>query len=101
MDNFAALSPAQQQAILHGPAMRPPPGIEPNFTDPPNRNGVVRAYSKLICLKRITTEDVLGLAGIAGHAAYIWAGFAFMQAAGFFVHQWNIQLIQMSNVSFV
>ena len=30
------LSRRQQQALLDGPAMEPPPGIIPNFTNPPN-----------------------------------------------------------------
>lgn len=29
-------TPEQLQALLNGPALKPPPGVVPNFIDPPN-----------------------------------------------------------------
>lgn len=40
------LPPAQQQVYFQGPALKPPPGVKPNFTDPPNQN--VMGYIILI-----------------------------------------------------
>lgn len=47
-----ALPLAQQQALLNGPALSPPFGVKPNFTDPLNLNRVgygVIISSAIIC----------------------------------------------------
>ena len=43
-------SPEQLQALLEGSALAPPPGVLPNFTDPPNsrRTGVVGLLVTLV-----------------------------------------------------
>jgi hypothetical protein len=38
LDQLHFLPPAVQQAILNGPALKPPVGVIPNLTNPPNRN---------------------------------------------------------------
>ncbi|RYP25826.1 hypothetical protein DL767_008249 [Monosporascus sp. MG133] len=54
LDTLYLLPLEEQEAILDGPALRPPPGIEPNFDHPPNRNGigqsVVPIYLTLVTL---------------------------------------------------
>ncbi|KAK8057211.1 hypothetical protein PG996_011148 [Apiospora saccharicola] len=40
---FWALPPAEREKLLEGPALEPPPGVEPNFDKPPNGNAVVIA----------------------------------------------------------
>lgn len=40
---FWALPPAEREKLLQGPALAPPPGVEPNFDNPPNGNAVVVA----------------------------------------------------------
>jgi hypothetical protein len=69
-----ALPPAQRNALLNGPTIKPPPGIESNFAHPPNRNelgyGVViftgvfctllvvlRLYSRVFYHKKVVFED--------------------------------------------
>lgn len=42
-DQIPFLPKEQQEAILSGPAMAPPPGVTPNFEDPPNRNALAHA----------------------------------------------------------
>ncbi len=37
---FELLSPPQKEALLQGPAMIPPPGVVPNFANPPNENAL-------------------------------------------------------------
>jgi hypothetical protein len=36
--SFSALSPAQQQTVLDGPALPPPEGMQSNFDNPPSFN---------------------------------------------------------------
>src|SRR3954471_19706272 len=68
-----SMSPALREAILNSPARPPPPGITPNFVNPPTRNveggtavgvciflvaatGLVRVYSKWLT-RRMGVED--------------------------------------------
>ncbi|KAK6953255.1 hypothetical protein Daesc_005556 [Daldinia eschscholtzii] len=69
-------------SILLGPALKPPPGQTPNFTNPSNLNeiahftnaicllltiivGLIRVYAKVFSAKKLEIEDVLALAGMA------------------------------------
>jgi hypothetical protein len=66
--------PTPQEMDLNKPALKPPPGIESNFDNPPNGNvqahiGIaicifvvfagasLRAYSKIFCMKQVHLED--------------------------------------------
>lgn len=68
------LPPAQQKAYFEGPALKPPPGVKPNFVDPPNQNTmgyavlstqasivailvVVQMYSRIVYHRKITIAD--------------------------------------------
>lgn len=70
----AYLSPQQLETLLNGPAGQPPPGVIPNFDDPPNINGLViltlticlvfatlavlmRTYTKLFLIRSWDYED--------------------------------------------
>jgi len=74
MTTPAQLTPEQREAYLGSPSLPPPPGIEPNFENPPNRNLVaqilipilltlvtlallLRTYAKFFVLKMIHVED--------------------------------------------
>jgi len=74
LDQLYLLPPAQQEAILNGPALEPPPGVTPNFDQPPNGNVptlivegilislstiavVLAVYTKLFFVKHIYLED--------------------------------------------
>ncbi|KAI1256205.1 hypothetical protein MGN70_002367 [Eutypa lata] len=82
LDQISHLPPSQQEAFLNGPALRPPPGVIPNFENPPNRlatayAGVticlfattvavfVRFYFKVFAIKRVNIEDYLALTALA------------------------------------
>lgn len=69
-----ALTAAAEQAKLNGPAMAPPPGVIPNFVDPPNLLHIfilvltlcvslptiailLRMYTKLFILRKVVFED--------------------------------------------
>jgi hypothetical protein len=77
-DAFRNLTAAQRQAALEGPALMPPPGIQPDFTSPPNHNELgcgliyscaaicalvvcVRLYASLVCRKKMNIEDCKGI----------------------------------------
>lgn len=71
---MAATTAELLQAKLNGPAMAPPPGVTPNFIDPPNLRHIVvlvltlcmsfstvailmRMYTKLFILRKTAFED--------------------------------------------
>lgn len=79
--NFPNLPPAEQQAILQAPALKPPPGVVPNFKNTAADNAgivaygviclslvffliIVRFYSRLFVVRRWMAEDVVGLLGL-------------------------------------
>jgi hypothetical protein len=72
--DLASLPAVWQKAILNGPALQPPPGVQPNFINPENQNSLglalivmcavvstvmtgTRLYAKLIGQKRLGIED--------------------------------------------
>ncbi|KAF2106974.1 hypothetical protein BDV96DRAFT_654304 [Lophiotrema nucula] len=106
---FHSLSPEEQAIFLNGPALKPPPGIIPQFTNPPNRNalcfGIVvtgtilallavgmRLYTKIFCVKRLRIEDCVMVSALAFHAGFVYIAWTLYNFPGGFVHQWNIRL---------
>ncbi|KAI0448922.1 hypothetical protein F5B21DRAFT_496113 [Xylaria acuta] len=90
------------------PALEPPPGVEPNFDNPPNGNveahfGIaicifivftgasLRAYSKITCMKQVHLEDYVGLVALAPYIAFVCGVYNLMRTTGIYVHQWNIR----------
>ena len=78
LHRFPDLSPAEQQAILDGPALTPPQGGSPNLDNPTNRNGtaiavsvvclfllvlsvLIRTYSRLFLVRKWRIEDCMFL----------------------------------------
>lgn len=57
-DTWNALTPAQQNAVLQGPALAPPTGVQSQFANPPNHNAMVIAVTS-ICLILATTFVLL------------------------------------------
>lgn len=71
-----SISKDQVAAILSTPALVAPPGVTPNFIDPPNKNGLawfvtticmivatlcvfLRGYAKVWLAKKVETEEIL------------------------------------------
>jgi hypothetical protein len=71
---MGSLSPETLERLLNEPALPAPPGVEHNFVNPSNENtmgvaltatqiviatifGLIRAYSKIFCVKRVRFED--------------------------------------------
>ncbi|KAI0138900.1 hypothetical protein F4776DRAFT_662601 [Hypoxylon sp. NC0597] len=117
LDGLYLLSPEEQDAILEGPALAPPDGVNPNFETPPNRDAearaialvclvlvsltlLLRAYAKLFCLKRVHVEDCLAFLAYGLYIGYIYCVFRCSEQS-FFVHQWNIRVAKLDELLYV
>ncbi|KAI1142782.1 hypothetical protein F5Y05DRAFT_366152 [Hypoxylon sp. FL0543] len=106
---FNALPPDQQQAILNGPGLPPPPGVESNLDNPSNGNGVaygvlslcvglnaifigLALVTKLSHLKRIHPEDYIAIISVITWCLVLGFLYRAVGKYGFFVHQWDMQL---------
>ncbi|KAI0425116.1 hypothetical protein F5Y09DRAFT_335225 [Xylaria sp. FL1042] len=73
---FASLTPLQQELILDGPALPPPPGVKPKLDYPPNANYIVyptiifalilsstfvilRVHGRFYCMKTVKRSLIL------------------------------------------
>ncbi|KAI1428898.1 hypothetical protein F5Y12DRAFT_639887 [Xylaria sp. FL1777] len=100
------------------PALAPPPGIQSNFDDPPNGNieahfgvaicifivfvsGSLRAYSKIVCMKKVKLEDYVGLVALAPYVAFIYSVYDFMRTVGIYVHQWDIRASDLPSALYI
>ncbi|KAK1783185.1 hypothetical protein QBC45DRAFT_447946 [Copromyces sp. CBS 386.78] len=102
-----SLSQDQIDALLSLPALEPPPGISPNFDDPPNRNGLayfvttfclvvstlcvfIRLYARVWIEKRARIEEVLMICAYGSYWGTVWAGYEMIKTPGYYVHTWNL-----------
>ncbi|KAI1103716.1 hypothetical protein F4804DRAFT_218524 [Jackrogersella minutella] len=100
------------QQLHDAPALKPPENITPNFDHPPNRNGLamsiisvsaalmtvsflIRAYTRLCCVRKIRLEDYLGLLALPFFIAGTWKLAMIPKGIGFFVNQWNLHLYDL------
>ncbi|KAI0868695.1 hypothetical protein GGS24DRAFT_494363 [Hypoxylon argillaceum] len=107
LDQIHLLPEMAQQAILNGPALDPPPGIMPNFDNPPNGNAiglaittvsisistaalVLAAYVKLYRVRKAHLEDFFGLTVGVCYCVYDTA------RAGLLIHQWDVRVRDLS-----
>ncbi|KAF9872899.1 hypothetical protein CkaCkLH20_09762 [Colletotrichum karsti] len=107
--DFTKMTPEELDAVLEGPAMAPPDGEVSNFVDPPNENGLaiaiiaiclvvvvlclaVRAYARLIILKRAQTQEYLILAAFTCFIGWTWGTISLIDNPGYYVHTWNVKL---------
>lgn len=78
LDQITYLPLDQQEKILDGPSLEPPPGVIPNFDNPPSNNplahgvltlclvlavfaALIRGYAKLFCARKVRIEDCMFL----------------------------------------
>ncbi|KAF2689792.1 hypothetical protein K458DRAFT_384427 [Lentithecium fluviatile CBS 122367] len=111
--DLASLPPIWQTAVLEGPALRPPPGVQPNFINPPNQNSLgyallvicgvvstmmtgIRLYAKFITSKKFGIEDYLLLAALGVYGGFLFISFEIVVMPGLYVHQWNVRLKDLS-----
>lgn len=98
----AAPSPSEQaqaelEALLNGPAGAPPPGIRPNFDNPPNLDIVVhlsfaicitfsglavliRIYTRYVLLRSIGYDDRKGFCSLSLGSAFSSARFRYFRS---------------------
>ncbi|KAI1770226.1 hypothetical protein F4818DRAFT_433856 [Hypoxylon cercidicola] len=118
MSAFSSLPPGQQDAILNSPALSPPAGVVPNFSDPPNFNAgcyaitsvclvisticvLTRLYTKFFLIKRLRIEDYLLIAAYGIYLGMIYCMYGLAAGIGFQVHQWDIPLKDLSRYLYV
>ncbi|KAI0404725.1 hypothetical protein F4802DRAFT_566069 [Xylaria palmicola] len=109
--DFSSLSPAAQQAVLEGPALAPPPGVIPNFTNPSNLETLtyavlgiclflatvfilLRAYGRWYLVGTMSVGDCLTLLAYIFFVGQVAVFYHVTAGLGFhvtFVHQWDVQ----------
>ena len=84
----AEQSQAALRTLLEGPAMSPPPGVTPNFHDPPNLDAFIaltlavcvtfstlavllRMYTKVFILRALAWEDCRSLCFLQNLSHYV------------------------------
>ncbi|KJZ73121.1 hypothetical protein HIM_07505 [Hirsutella minnesotensis 3608] len=117
METLLQQPPEKQQAILNGPALAPPPGVVPNFVDPPNRTGLgiavtivcvvmvvtaacLRLYARAFVIKKLHVEDAVGLAAFGCFLGGTWSFLGFLKTTGLLVHQWDVQVKTLMHMAY-
>uniref|UniRef100_A0A8H7KE22 Rhodopsin domain-containing protein n=1 Tax=Bionectria ochroleuca TaxID=29856 RepID=A0A8H7KE22_BIOOC len=115
--DFNSLSAEELEAVLNGPALTPPSGVTPNFNSPPNRstmaNGVygfcfalgslfvfARAYGLWRSSKRAHISDYMTLVSYGLYAGFMTVIFCQVHI-GYFVHQWDFRLKDVSKLFYL
>ncbi|TGJ81387.1 hypothetical protein E0Z10_g7367 [Xylaria hypoxylon] len=118
MDIIPYLPKEQQEALLAGPALAPPDGIDANFDNPPNGNDIahatfvicfvfatfsffVRMYARLLGLRSVKVEDALTFVAYATYVGYIYCAYRLMIEYGYFIHQWDLHLGDLIEITYI
>ncbi|KAJ4191816.1 hypothetical protein NW759_016656 [Fusarium solani] len=103
-----AMSQEQLEKLLAAPALEPPPGVTPEFDNPPNGNvlawGVttfcmiiatlclfLRAYGRLWLERKVFVEEVLMICAYGAYWGTAYAAYALIWTPGYYVHTWNLR----------
>jgi hypothetical protein len=70
--DFSSLPPEQQEMILDGPALEPPPNVMPNLHDPPNGNALFYAVLSIFLI--LITVPLGGRIGIRIASRQLFVG---------------------------
>ncbi|KAI2618565.1 hypothetical protein GGS26DRAFT_380968 [Hypomontagnella submonticulosa] len=117
MGDLSSLSPAQLEAFLNQPALQPPDNVIPNFENPPNRNDIAQAvvpfcltittiavllriYARMFCVKKFELHDSLMVIAFGCYVVDIYFGIRLQEKPGAFVHQWDVRLGDLPEISF-
>ncbi|KXJ87362.1 hypothetical protein Micbo1qcDRAFT_152118 [Microdochium bolleyi] len=118
LEQIPHLSPAEAEAMWNGPALAPPPGVEPKYTDRSTALEVLyascalvlfmavgtaglRAYSRICIVKKVRIEDYMALGALGAFIGYVGGVYWFMAVCGSFVHQWNVQLKDLPTLNYI
>ncbi|TRX97450.1 hypothetical protein FHL15_001728 [Xylaria flabelliformis] len=108
------MTPEEFQALLDGPALAPPPGVEPQFDNPPNLKLatdavpitslivatlvlMMRIYTRISVVRRFNIADYSVIVGWGVFVAYV----GIFLAAGRLspgIHQWDVRLRDLSPI---
>ncbi|ERF68929.1 hypothetical protein EPUS_09506 [Endocarpon pusillum Z07020] len=100
------------------PALQPPPGVTPNFTNPESQahgvmiaNGIItavmlvfvllRVYTKAFLTKTLFWEDAACIAGTVMSVGYLGLLAHVFQPGRLGPHQWNVRLTVLLNDSYI
>ncbi|KAI1824605.1 hypothetical protein F4861DRAFT_505642 [Xylaria intraflava] len=106
-----------QQAILNGPALKPPPGVTPTFDNPPNQNAlgmavttlclsvstiaiVIVLYARFLRFKKVRYEDFFVLSGYAITVSIIYFYYDITLGVGVYVHQWDVRVKDLNRITY-
>ncbi|KAF2726556.1 hypothetical protein EJ04DRAFT_582595 [Polyplosphaeria fusca] len=112
------LPPAQQEVYFEGPALQPPPGVRPNFTDPPNQNAMglgvlilctsivvllvtIQLYTRIFYRRKFAIVDGVTVAALGVYGAFIYCFCSVLLHPGLFVHQWDIRLKDLPHLLYI
>lgn len=115
--SFSSIT-ARQEYDLYGPALRPPEGVEPNFDHPPNGNLLattvifisvalvsifvfIRLLAKIVHWERLSCVDIMVMLSYLMYIPYIYITHSLSYTGGFFVNQWNVQIINIAPIAYV
>ncbi|KAI1260715.1 hypothetical protein F5Y18DRAFT_441563 [Xylariaceae sp. FL1019] len=116
LDSLYLLPLEQQTAILNGPALDAPHGIDPDFENPPNQNTLavtattvslalittlvlLRTYAKLVIAGKLQLQDYICFLSYLSLIGFIYNIYSFVNGIGLFVHQWDV-LVRDLNETF-
>ncbi|KAL2288654.1 hypothetical protein FJTKL_03347 [Diaporthe vaccinii] len=94
--------------IMDMPAITPPPGVVPNFDDPPNSNTmalviisvclavttiamVLRFYSRWAVVRMVQWQDYLLLVAFGIYIAMLAMTYRLSSEVGWFIHRWDLR----------
>ncbi|KAF7588253.1 hypothetical protein BBP40_005975 [Aspergillus hancockii] len=102
------MSPEELEALLAAPALAAPPGVSPNFDNPPSQNSYawgittvctvvatlclcLRWYVRLWLDKKARIEDILAICAYGAFWGTNYAGYSMIWTPGYYVHTWNLR----------
>ncbi|KAI1356662.1 hypothetical protein F5Y01DRAFT_1081 [Xylaria sp. FL0043] len=118
MYNPITLLAVRQAFDLNGPVIPPPPGVESNFDNPPNRNTLgkvvdltslalatifffLRVFTRFKLRSRINIVDVLSTLAYILWVPYVYINYRLTYSGGYFVHSWDIRLRDLPDFQYV
>ncbi|KAI0000715.1 hypothetical protein F4779DRAFT_604527 [Xylariaceae sp. FL0662B] len=104
--------------IIQLPAAAPPEGVVPDFDNPATEDTVaitvitvctilatlsalLRVYAKMICARRVSIEDYLGLAAFGAYIVGIWSIGSMIATSTLFVHQWELRIGKLERLEYL
>ncbi|KAI3334677.1 hypothetical protein F4824DRAFT_501658 [Ustulina deusta] len=118
MYNSLPVLAVRQAVDLNQSLIPPPPGVESNFANPPNRNTLgkavdltslvlatifflLRVFTRFKLRSRINVVDVLSTLAFILWVPYVYINYRLTYSGGYFVHTWDIRLRDLPDFQYV